>query len=406
MAGSRDPGPIGTGPYGMCRIDDGTMIRTRSPTPGPVSRSRVEGMPMEDRFVEVLHRTVPHLPEEIQEEFSQLLSPTNLLIIAGTLAVWAGAQYFGVGFVVDALLLIAGAILLGVQAWTAAKHFVSAIRLTATATTEADLAQAARHMANFVAIVGVAAFTALVFKGARKVAPKAKATVSGVVTRFGGMTQTHFGIFQEVAQRFGRIIVVRHTNPKSTPWIERGFPPKPMEIKIKTSKTTGVVTASKADEIQYARSKGYFVVDPDGVPRNASGQALEFTSKPEWPVEPGQIIHAQQHKPLVGDYDLMGVINPEAPGRNIALAASNGEVLDNWTNPEITRIVEMLNLGMDQPRVMHGPHEAFRKGLPDFSDVGGSTVFMPDGTTRALTTAEDVAAFYREIGRQPITGKY
>jgi hypothetical protein len=389
-------------------IDEGTLGRWQSPAPGPVGTSPPVGdMPLDDRFIEVLQRTLPLLPAEVREEFAQLLSPTNLLIIVGTLVVWAGSHYFGVGFVMDAILLAAGAIFLGLQVLTAASDFVLAIKLTAEARSEADLDQASRHLANFVAVVGVAVFTALVFRGARKVAPRARAAIAGAAAgRYGGMTPTHFRVFQDVARTMKRIIVVRNTNPKSTQWIERGFPPKPMEIKIKTSQNTGIVTALKAEEIRYARSKGYYVVDADGVPRNALGQEMRFTSKPEWPMEPGQIVHPQQQKPLVGDYDLLGVINPEAPGRNIALAASEGKVLDDWTNPEVRRIAEALNNRMDQPRVMHGAHDMYSKGKPDLSDVGGSTVFLPDGTTRSLNTADDVAAFYQELGRQTITGKY
>ena len=40
---------------------------------------------------------------------------------------------------------------------------------------------------------------------------------------------------------------------------------------------------------------------------------MKFDVDPEWPLEPGQVIHPSQKKPLVGDYDLLGVIDPDAP---------------------------------------------------------------------------------------------
>ncbi|QDV32711.1 anthrax toxin-like adenylyl cyclase domain-containing protein [Tautonia plasticadhaerens] len=406
MGSQRTPGPIGLEPIRMCLIDEGTLNRSTTPTPGP-SRGidPVDRMAIEDRFQEVLTRTVPLLPEGIRGEFAAMITPASLAIMAGVLAVWAGSHYFGVGFVVDAILLIAGGIFLGVQVWSAASDLVGAIELTASATSEADLDQAARLLARFIAVVGVAVFAALVLRGAKKGMPRARAAAASAAKHLGGMTASHSRVFQRVAQETGRIIAVRNTNPLSTRWIERGFPPKPMQIKIKTSKKTGVVTA-QGDEIAEARKAGYFVVDADGVPRNANGTRMDFNTPPDWPLEPGQVIHPMQKKPLVGDYDLLGVIDPQAPGRNLVVAASEGQILDDWSSPAVRDVANRVNAMLDQPRVMHGAHDGYRGARPDFSDAGGSTVFLPDGSIRNLDTAEDVADFYKELGRQPITGRY
>jgi len=403
----RVPGPIGTEPAVAGLIDDGTMCRVRSAAPGPIYADRLVGaMPLEDRFIQMLERTVPHLPGEFREEFAQLIAPESVAIMAGTMAVWAGSHYFGVGFVADAILIGLGAAFLGAQAYSAAADLCAAISLTASANTQADLDEAARHLANFIAVVGTAVFLALVFRGAKKGAAKSRASAAGATTAAaaspGGLAPAHVRVFQQVARETKRIIAVRNTNPKSTSWIERGFPPKPMEIKVKTSPSTGIVTATDAADVQAARKHGFFVVDADGVPRNAVGEELKFSTSPNWPLEPGQVIHPRQQKPLVGDYDLLGVINPEAQGRNLVLAASDGKTLDDWSNPEIKKIASALNSQMDQPRVMHGAQDGFST-LPD---KGGSVVFFPDGSTRMLNTPEDVAAFYREIGRQTITGSY
>src|SRR2546423_508887 len=121
--------------------------------------------------------------------------------------------------------------------------------------------------------VGGAVVMALIFKGAKRVAPRVRAAVIGVAARrLGGITPNHFNLFRTVAQESERIIAMRNTNIKSTPWIERGFPAKPMSIKLHTSAETGIVTAVDAAETQAARSKGFFVVDDDLVPRSATGQ--------------------------------------------------------------------------------------------------------------------------------------
>lgn len=383
---------------GKCRVD-GTI------DPLPVQAASTNGvvnvatMSLDERFAEVLRRTLPLLPGEMRQEFAAMLSPTSLLIMAGTLAVWAGSHYFGVGFVVDALLLLGGAIFLGYQVITAAMELCSAISLTAQATTSADLDRAAALLASFVATVGVAVFSALLMKGAKAAAPSARAGIASIAaSKLGGMTPTHFRIFQQVAKLHHRIIAVRHTNVASTKWIELGYPAKPIAIKAHTSKTTGIVTAANADEVMAARTFNYYVVDADGIARNATGQALKLPPRTEWPLEPGQIIDGRQMKPLVGDYDLLGVIDPGAKGRNIVLAADRGETLFNWTNPENTRIAKALNDAMDQPRVLHGAHDGFAA----VDSAGSATVFFPDGFVLELPTAEAVAQFYRQIGRAPI----
>lgn len=399
MGAGTTRGPAGTDVYGtpgVCSIDDGTMVRQPSPTPLTLGAGNaVAMMAIEDRFIAVLKRTVPLLPHEMQDEFAKMLTPLNLGIMAGTLAVWAGAHYFGVGFVADVLLLGVGLVFLGVQVFSAAKDFVNFVRYTADAKTQSDLDVAARYLARFIAVVGITAFMSLIFKGAKKAAPKVKALSLSAITKLSGMTQRHFAVFQQAAKDTGYIIAVRNTNSVSTPWIERGFPPKPIDIKMKTSPETGFATAADAGEAAAARAKGFFVIDPDGVPRNAAGDAMKFTSPPEWPVRPGQIVHPTQNKPLVGDYDLMGVIDPSAKGRNLSLAASKGELLPDWSNPLVRKVADFVNARLDQPRVLHGANEA-GFGIPK---KGGSTVFFPDGSVKALETPEEVAAFYRSIGR-------
>ncbi len=383
---------------GICRLD-GTMTPLPPQTAQPGAAVNVATMSLDDRFREVLRRTAPLLPGEIQEEFQAMLSPTALLIMAGTLAVWAGSHYFGVGFVVDALMLAGGAIFLGYQVISAGMDFCNAISLTASAKTSQDLDAAAALLANFVATVGVAVFSALLMKGAKAAAPSARAGIAGLAAaKYGGMTPAHYRIFQQVARLQNRIIAVRNTNPLSTKWIELGYPGKPITIKAHTSKTTGIVTTANAAEKQAARTFNYYVVDADGIARNASGQALKLPARTDWPLETGQVIDGRSLKPLVGDYDLLGVIDPTARGRNIVLATDRGETLLNWSGPENERVATAVNQMMDQPRVLHGAHD----GFADVGSAGPSTVFFPDGFVLDLPTPEAVAQFYRSIGRQPI----
>jgi hypothetical protein len=361
-----------------------------------------------DRFIEMLKRSVYKLPEGVQHEFSAMLTTTNVEIMAGTLVVWAGSHAFGIGFIADILMGAAGIILMGWQVWQAASDLKVCITKTVSARSSADLDIAATHFARFVTTVGVTLVLAILVKRVGNVTKGARTAAATKASEFlGGMTKKHFAAFSEAAKETEMIIGVRNTNPLSTRWIERGFPPKPMSIKIKTSKTTGIVTAVGEAEVQEARKAGYFIVDAKGVLRNSFGNEIKLPTRPDWPLEPGQVVHPQQLKPVVGDYDLLGVIDPRAPGRNIALAASDGKVLDDWSNPLIKKAAAAVNRRLDQARVMHGAHDMYRKGMPDFSDLkDGATIFYPDGTTKSLSTVDEIRAFYEAMKRQTITGSY
>jgi hypothetical protein len=221
-----------------------------------------------------------------------------------------------------------------------------------------------------------------------------------------GMTQGHFGAFKAAAKEADVIAVVRNTNPASAKLIEKGCPGKPLHFKFHTSDRTGVVMAETADDIRKAHQHGYFIVDPDGVARRTvirnGKEAVEEMrlQNPFWQLEKGQVIDPKLKKPVVGDYDLMGVIDPKAPGRNIALHASKGKTPDDISSPIVDRFAGVVNSKMDMPRVLHGAQDqfaGFRKG---------ATAFLPDGTVKYLPDEAAVKQFYESIGRETIKGAY
>jgi hypothetical protein len=219
-----------------------------------------------------------------------------------------------------------------------------------------------------------------------------------------GITFTHYGIFEQAARALNRVIIARNTNVKSTPWIDEGYPPKPRTIKIHTSKDTGKVTCGNTDEVTKARAAGFYVIDADGMARNAGGAALPERFRlgdEKEQSEVGQVIHPQQHLALVGDYDLLAVIDPLAPGRNIVLAAENGEAVEDRLGPEVERLMDFMNPRFDQPRIMHGAHDQW-DDIPE----GGSTVFFTDGSSQLIATRDEMANFYAFIQRESIRGSY
>jgi hypothetical protein len=132
------------------------------------------------------------------------------------------------------------------------------------------------------------------------------------------MSSQHFEQFQFVADHSQLIVIVRNTNPKSKFWIERGYPPKPKEIKCHTSKRTGKVTAVSSEEVSAWRAANFYVIDADGVARRGPNDALpsRFPFGTAEKNEQGQVIDPKKNKALVGDYDLMAWL---IPGRKAAI---------------------------------------------------------------------------------------
>ncbi|MCA9139201.1 MAG: hypothetical protein KDB00_20650 [Planctomycetales bacterium] len=422
MADLRIPGPTGVS-GATIPSDAGTNQRRCMPTPGSVgSGGGVEAMSLDDRFVRVLHLTGPKLPAEIQEEFAAMLSPASIAIIVGVLVVWAGSHYFGIGFIADALLLVVGLGFLGWQVWSVGNDFVSAVELTYSARCEADLEKASKHLANFIAVVGVAAFMALIAKGAKRYGPKIrnlKGIIKAATAADAGMPPNHFRAFLRAAANPNRprIIMVRQTNPKSVRWIQKGFPAKPKEIKMKTSKQTGIVTCDNTAEVAKARmttrsgsNQQYYTVDRGRhTATNGKGESINLQDA-DWPVEPGQVIDPVSKKPLVGDYDLMAVIDPNAKGRNLALAVDNtanaragkpkGTLTDDFTNTDIKKVAADINKQLDQDRVLHGSQEAF-DSLDNLASDELVVGFFPDGQAVSFNR-EGLKTFYESIGRSTL----
>ncbi len=420
MGGTHIPGPLkGLPPAGQSHHNYYDPDK-RCSHPGVTGRAgSVAELPLDERFKIVMHKTAPLLPGEVGEEFTQLLDPYVLGAIVVTLVAWAGSHYFGVGFIMDGLLVGVGFFFLGLQVLSVISDLVNAVKLTTEARTSHDLDMAAAHFANFIAVVGVAAFLALLTKkGVSKGSPKlkymAKARRWAATAADAGMPVNHFNAFKRVASESQLIILVRQTNPKSIQWIQRGFPGKPKALEFaKTSQTTGLTTC-KADQIAKARNTQklkpgeatgpqYYVVDRNRrTATNGNGEAIDL-SKADWPVEHGQIIDPVVKKPIPGDYDLMGVIDPNHTSANLALVSSEGQTVSNFTNHLVKQVGGRVNDLLDQPRVLHGAEEAYGNWGRIKADevvVG----FFPDGTTTAVNR-NGLIQMYQSWGRKLIDMK-
>jgi len=157
--------PSPTGATSASKSAGVPTAKTAAPAPPPASaKVPVHEWSLKDKFAEALKRTAPKLPGEMRHQFEALLTPTSLAVMAGTLAVWAGAQFFGVGEIADIVLLLAGVYFLGSAIFAVAEDFYDFVSITVGAESEADLDSAAAHLARVIAVIGVTAFLALLFK--------------------------------------------------------------------------------------------------------------------------------------------------------------------------------------------------------------------------------------------------
>jgi len=221
--------------------------------------------------------------------------------------------------------------------------------------------------------------------------------------RDSGITKAHFNAFKASAREQKVIVVVRNTNPKSLELIEKyKCPPKAKNLESIASTKSSSQGIVMAEDVKKVRSRGYAVVDEDLVARTKDGKPIDLPPSVFWKLEKGQVIDVKSKKPVVGDYDLMGVIDPDAPGRNIALVATNRELVADVTSPIVRKLKDSVNRRFDTDRVLHGAQDQYG------GFRGGATVIYPDGHATFLPDEASVKAFYDSpsILRQTRTGKF
>jgi hypothetical protein len=138
----------------------------------------VQSLSSQDKIGEAIQRSLPMLPGETQEQLRAMISPESLAIIAGTLIVWAGSHFFGVGEIVDIILLAVGFATLGLSVFSGAEELYNFATTAINAQTEADLDRAARHFASAVNILGISVLSAVLLRrSARTVAGRGRPQV-------------------------------------------------------------------------------------------------------------------------------------------------------------------------------------------------------------------------------------
>jgi len=112
-----------------------------------------------------MRRSLPLLPSSARNFIESMLTPGSLAIIAGTLTVWAGSHFFGVGEVVDVILLGVGAIALGLSVFDGAAELYDFAVGSLHARSDADLESAGQNFARAVVVLGVSTIQAILLHG-------------------------------------------------------------------------------------------------------------------------------------------------------------------------------------------------------------------------------------------------
>jgi hypothetical protein len=103
-------------------------------------------------------------------------------MIAGTLVLWAGSHFVGVGEIVDAILLGVGGVFLGLSVFEGASELLDFANVALRANSTDQLDRAGRHFARAVTILGISTIQALLLRGqARAVINRGMPTYRGRV---------------------------------------------------------------------------------------------------------------------------------------------------------------------------------------------------------------------------------
>jgi len=137
----------------------------------------VSNMSSADRIGDAFERSLPLLPASARDEIAKLIEPRTLAMVAGVLTAWVISHFFGVGEIVDAILIGAGVLAIGLSVFEGIDELYEFAKGALGATSSEDLNAAARHFARAVAILGIQAVLAVLLKGSPKTFRGGRVTV-------------------------------------------------------------------------------------------------------------------------------------------------------------------------------------------------------------------------------------
>jgi hypothetical protein len=132
-----------------------------------MTAGQLAGTSLDSRIGETFRRTLPKLGPEARAQLEALVTKESLAIIAGVLTAWVVSHAFGIGEIIDVVLIGVGVVSVGWTVFVGIDHLYDFATGVYSATTASDLEQASEHLAKAISILGLQAVLAVLFRGAR-----------------------------------------------------------------------------------------------------------------------------------------------------------------------------------------------------------------------------------------------
>ncbi len=129
------------------------------------SDTNVAGWTFDRRLFETLSRSKSKLLPEAWEQLQAIMTPEAIAVVAAVLVAWVVSHAFGVGEAIDVIISVVGGVALGLAVFAGLDHLYEFAVGVHTARSPADLDKAADHFAEAVAILGIQAVLAFLFRG-------------------------------------------------------------------------------------------------------------------------------------------------------------------------------------------------------------------------------------------------
>ncbi len=129
--------------------------------------THIPSWPYEQRLGEAIRLALPKVAPEAANQLRALLTPEALAIVAAVLIAWIVSHAFGIGEIIDLILLVVGVFSVGWAIFSGIEHLYDFATIAYRATSPSDLERAGDHLAKAVGILGIQAVLAVLFRGAR-----------------------------------------------------------------------------------------------------------------------------------------------------------------------------------------------------------------------------------------------
>lgn len=219
-----------------------------------------------------------------------------------------------------------------------------------------------------------------------------------------GIAPRHWVAILDYVRRERLYLFIRGGKRAAIPWIERGFPGKPLELKIKVDPQTGLLLARDGKDrdavfrarhlLLTRRPQGFQAVDERGTP--VGGRTLAASERHA--VE-GAVVDRASGLPFTSDYDIAAALpadgfDYQSHVQGFALDKSNTSHLAEQVRRE-------LNQRLGSQRFQHGPQALYDQKLSN-SDTESEIIvaFCANGDAYTFQTPPSPAAAvmqYRDL---------